>query len=797
MATLTPYSGVEIRRGIMLEEFQSDHIRRLMDKIVQTIFVLVEADVRVNPDARLSYWILFCRAIALNLKSIGQPSGGGAGNAGDGGGDDGFREEGEDDFDSSPAEPQPTGKAGGGVGTTASSSSSSAEGGESVLTYTALAARCREIVLEQVPELKHCRVQIKCVAVRCILIALRGRSTDPQHTDLGLARKRTNDLLSQLSNPSDEVILGLPKPLSLFLNDLINLGCACATFTIDDKPILLLQKESMELIRIIVGLYLNSPDPDIVSQGQEAPPESENKILLQFISQILSAIRLCLAVPYSPELNINAGGALCDLMQGGFITDKVIARRLVKSLFNICETQPDKDDGAGKLQVRFRQSANVSDDIAAAEHVVGVTLLAQLFLLTVQSVSNVHVNETVRATLASMINEHAAVLAPIWRAVALDAVRVIADSETVWDDENQVQSEQSRLVNPLRGGLTYGSVAVKLHHLVPCFRFAVPIATNAFVLSKSFQAEQHTQALFSVCALALKSESLSGQDAARLISALIQLLAKDPTNAVPNSEWLKVLRSLQSLLQRGQQSESTICVLTHLVASLLKRLEGASTWGELWTGLLQVSLSLLQTLLPGLFQSRSTAEIETALPSVLSVEDLAAHTPQELHSVFTQAVGNQPSTPVLLFDTLRQLCQKKPSEQVVSYSVRIHINALLYCASLAPMVKPTSREGCGQIVSRLVESLKVVACSHPTPAACLTATCSQVLDSWSVWCDRVTTSPSAEVVNSVAESVLLAWRAAATALIYLKVRSSFVFLYGFDACNRMWYRCLIVCLRLS
>lgn len=290
----------------------------------------------------------------------------------------------------------------------------------------------------------------------------------------------------------------------------------------------------------------------------------------------------------------------------------------------------------------------------------------------------------------------------------------------------------------------------------------MPIATNAFVQSKGFQAE-HIPALFAVCTSALQRDSLSGQDVSRLVSALLQLLSKDTTNSVPSSEWLKVLSLLQSLIRKCQQSESTVCVLTQLVAALVKKLEGATS-RDMWAGLLQVNVTLLQAVVPSLFQSVTT---EGSLPSVLSVEDLSGQTAQELHPSYTQAVGKEPTTAVLLFDCLRQLCQKRPNEQVVSYSTSICINALLYFASLAPTVKPAVKDSYSVLVASLVETVKLVACSSPSPAGSLSVTCSLLLDSWSTWAEKVA-SPSLEVINSVSESVLLAWRASATGLLYLK-----------------------------
>ena len=181
------------------------------------------------------------------------------------------------------------------------------------MTCTKFAAYCRERALEHAPDLDYCRVQLKCVAVQCILLAL-AHISGSVHSDLGEARAATDAQLRAIKSKhtTAEDLAGVPRYLPLFLTDLVNLSCACGTFMIDDKPVLALQQVSMQLMHQVVALFLYTEDPDIklaqsgAGAGLDSLTEAvEGRILHQFTSQLLSAVRNGLAntaTLFSPKL---------------------------------------------------------------------------------------------------------------------------------------------------------------------------------------------------------------------------------------------------------------------------------------------------------------------------------------------------------------------------------------------------------------------------------------------------------------------------------------------------------------
>lgn len=188
----------------------------------------------------------------------------------------------------------------------------------SSVTCAKFAAYCREEALAHAPVLESSRVQIKCVAVRCILLALAHINGNPLHSDLTKARAATEQSLRSIKGKftSAESLFAVPKYLALFLTDTINLACACATLMIDDKPVLVLQNEAMQLVRQVVELFLFTDDPDTkMTQDSSAGLDSitmivEGRLLHQFTSQLISAVRNGLsntAVLHSSDLLFNSG----------------------------------------------------------------------------------------------------------------------------------------------------------------------------------------------------------------------------------------------------------------------------------------------------------------------------------------------------------------------------------------------------------------------------------------------------------------------------------------------------------
>lgn len=189
------------------------------------------------------------------------------------------------------------------------------------INCTKFAAYCRERAVAHAPDLDYCRVQLKCVAVRCIVLAL-AHIDGTAHSNLAQARTLTEQHLRGIKGKytSADSLSSVPRFLPLFLTDVVNLCCSCATYMIDDKPVLLLQRESMGLMLQVVNRFLYTDDPDIkmAQSGAGVITDTfteavEGRILHQFTSQLLSAVRNGLAntaTLYCPDLLQTTGTSI-------------------------------------------------------------------------------------------------------------------------------------------------------------------------------------------------------------------------------------------------------------------------------------------------------------------------------------------------------------------------------------------------------------------------------------------------------------------------------------------------------
>jgi hypothetical protein len=139
-------------------------------------------------------------------------------------------------------------------------------------------------------------------------------------------------------------LVELPFSLSFFLNDLMTLACMMSTHTMNDKNISFLQGKGMELLHQIIVLFLQTQDPDVISTSTSAseevtnPGSVENKILTQFLSQILGAIRHSFTLPtYFTPIHSSSQHLLVLLIKNGFQSDKVAIKRLWKCILGYLE----------------------------------------------------------------------------------------------------------------------------------------------------------------------------------------------------------------------------------------------------------------------------------------------------------------------------------------------------------------------------------------------------------------------------------------------------------------------------
>ena len=224
---------------------------------------------------------------------------------------------------------------------------------------------------------------------------------------------------------------------------------------------------------------------------------------------------------FSWLLMILTGMLLCSLIRGGFVTDKVVLRRLVKLVVSYCEqggcitenstssssTDPPASSTAAlpssgdALPVRAPTSLVVAADRSTVIHIVHAVILAELFVIgtTADAQQGRFIAPAVKSAVSSMIMEHISVLSPLWFGTAVDGTRIMwaentatssngacgagaganesRDLDALFGAEVSVESVSStpgadtgrvsdhhnntiaRVFNPLRGGLTYSAEA--------------------------------------------------------------------------------------------------------------------------------------------------------------------------------------------------------------------------------------------------------------------------------------------------------------------------------------------------
>ena len=448
---------------------ECDHVAEgasLQGSVEGALMELSRVVVRHNADKYAVHWILFCRAVALSLRSsTGKSEPTGAAGAGDVEEDDGGAEEVGDDEDGFVVV---TETISGRKNTPSPHTKEKVDkglGAAPVLSYQQYAVWCRDQAVFKVQGLPLIvRVRVKSVAVGCAsetvnqLLLLkerraedktmqqeqeqeaqaqrlgggisneegqresrRGKILAEEHIDLGLARKSSQLALTAAAAASSgdktgtgvgAAVVGqgvggsvgpgtgtgigalsdVPCYFALFMHDVINLACACASFTIDDNRILGLLKVSIHLLKGTIDFFKRSLDPD--SDSSQAAP---TKVLSQFISQLMSAVRPCFTLSRSPGLLGVAGALTITLIEEGLVVDKVVLKRLVKALSQTEEMAQSSGSArnininVGDLatptgahdstSVRAAVSLDNNEDVGALEHVIRACAAARLYSL--------------------------------------------------------------------------------------------------------------------------------------------------------------------------------------------------------------------------------------------------------------------------------------------------------------------------------------------------------------------------------------------------------------------------------
>jgi hypothetical protein len=521
------------------------------------------------------------------------------------------------------------------------------------LTVSQFLAQCRERAFDRAEELPNeTRSRVKRLLIRMCTIAVSAVYSSPAcattaHVDVLQGRDSTQRALEALSSVSASVspapltpdslssppsicgsICGsvedrlskIPVFLSLFINELITLSCACITLTVEDKPLRSVQSAAAALLCRTVKLFLSTADPDGAARAHSTALSplmpfggAAERILQQYLSQTLSAVRALLLVRYDAGLLAAAGEVIFDLMRLGFLRDKIAIRRLLKIALASYEAEPlplpvpvqvDSAHTSLRLPLRLRRPAGsppdtVSDETAAVEQVVLCANAAKLFVLSLPAAHTAglcgegceDVTECRQEVAALFSGPVLRSLAPIWSAVLSDAARVQQGREGGWPTG-------STETDARRGGLCYAAHVdpeVMQPHLIrdlPYIAAALAAASSSgeTPLSESEADNGDHIALFSLICILFGQycQDVNASDLNRdshkssavtstghvLLSALISLSSARPC-VPPVAQWAPLMdmvsQRLLPILAEKCRFQTVLCVLSQ-VLTLCERL---------------------------------------------------------------------------------------------------------------------------------------------------------------------------------------------------------------------------------
>ena len=474
---LSPYWGLELRAGV--ENVMQRHAVIQQD-VESTLEFLVEVNAQISPEKRSTHWVLLCRAIALGLKAV---SGGFADHDDDEEKGGEHHSEEKNGSDVSPA---------------------------NAMELVHFTNWCRDRAVEKAMPLTSTRSRLKCVALRCATAAAiaGGQHGISLQSDLLLGRKNTREALAALGTqtPETEQLVEVECYMSLFLHDFISLGCACAAYSIEDHRLLSLQTVSLQFLQAVVTIFWNALDPDHVHTemtGRSKATDPSEKLLMQFMAQIISAVRSCLSARFAPQLLWTAGNLVFDFIRGGLVSDKVVVRRLGKILQTAMEEQGSlekkSDEKKSKAQfslpLRTALSSQVSGKHATIQDVISMTNFARMHLLTTSFGRKLgDVGEEIVQCLDSLTSVHMAAVTEKWVAIATDSARILQTQGTPWPAETPDTDCR-------RGGITYDPM-IDPQQLKSHYELSLPYVVAAACSSTTLE-QSKVPTLFSVAKLYL------------------------------------------------------------------------------------------------------------------------------------------------------------------------------------------------------------------------------------------------------------------------------------------------------
>jgi hypothetical protein len=424
------YWGIELHTGLSSVVDSVDVLQKCVELALDAI---VGIEVQQRPEENAVHWVLFCRAVALGGRNRAQ--------AGDSSGPE---------------------AAAAGYGDTCVIGRSGNN-----MTYQRFSAIKRDYAGAKAARITSARCRVKCVALRCATAAFFGASRHEANDDLNVARKMTQEACDKLVGniPVAKVLSEVPAYLPLFINDMVTFACACASYTIEDKPQVSLQTEAVQLLQGIIVRFGDSLDPDVLASTTSGGGKGDKKILSQYLAQITSALRACLAVQSSFALAWTSGTLLFELIRGTHLSDKTVVRRLVKML--VTNAGLDKPE---HMSLRAAISSAVAEDVSIVTKTIVLTNLARIYLLTKNVSVSIDIEDSMKTAILQTLDPHLPFLKTAWRAIALDGARLMQGLKK-WP-------KGTSLTDPRRGGITYGP-DIDCVRLQSHYDFALPFVAAA------------------------------------------------------------------------------------------------------------------------------------------------------------------------------------------------------------------------------------------------------------------------------------------------------------------------------
>lgn len=219
------------------------------------------------------------------------------------------------------------------------------------LNSSQFVSRYKDAVTQLYHTLPPSRLSMKVFTMECANVIIQHfynylRNADSYSgTHLSHAIQVIKDLISRrelkTSITSSEILEILQEDVSnplvvVFMHDLINYGCALASYTLNDQRLLTHQTQGIQFLQQVIDIFQISSDLDVntntTSTSSTSPMES--KLLHQYVSQVISTIKTSLSEVFSNELLLSCGKIIVTLLKQGYLVDKILLKRLLKPLLS-------------------------------------------------------------------------------------------------------------------------------------------------------------------------------------------------------------------------------------------------------------------------------------------------------------------------------------------------------------------------------------------------------------------------------------------------------------------------------